>query len=89
MTYMLGAVLGASIATLDLVVALFFLRFWTRTRDLFFLLFALAFAIDGASRLLLTLAQHSDESEPFFYLPRLVMFGFIIAAVAIKNRRAR
>ena len=43
--------LTGAVATLSLVAALFFLRFWTRTHDRFFLLFALAFAIDGLSRL--------------------------------------
>ena len=34
----------------SLVAALFFLRFWTRTRDRFFQLFAAAFLIEGLSR---------------------------------------
>lgn len=74
------------IATLSLVAALFFLRFWSRTRDRFFLLFALAFAIDGASRLLLAAIHLPNEFEPYTYLPRLVTFSLIIAAVVLKNR---
>ncbi|HZP97975.1 MAG TPA: DUF5985 family protein [Reyranella sp.] len=85
----LASVLAGSVSTLALVVALFFVRFWMRTRDAFFLLFAAAFAIDGVSRLVLTLARYSDESEAYYYLPRLVMFGLIIAAVLLKNRPAR
>lgn len=74
------------IATLSLVAALFFLRFWSRTHDRFFLLFALAFAIDGASRLLLAAIHLPNEFEPYTYLPRLVTFSLIIAAVVLKNR---
>lgn len=74
------------IATLSLVAALFFVRFWSRTRDRFFLLFALAFAIDGTSRLLLAAIQLPNEFEPYTYLPRLVTFSLIIAAVVLKNR---
>ena len=76
-----------AVATLSLVVAVFFLRFWRRTRDPFFLLFALAFAIEGLSRLLVGAITIPDDFEPYAYLPRLIMFGLIIAAVLMKNRR--
>jgi len=81
------AVFAGVIATLSLIAALFFLRFWRRTGDQFFLLFALAFAIDGASRLALAAIHLPDEFEPYAYLPRLVTFGLIIAAVVLKNRK--
>ena len=81
------ALLTGAIAALSLVAALFFLRFWTRTHDRFFLLFALAFAIDGLSRLIVAGIHLPDESEPYSYLPRLVTFSLIIAAVVLKNRR--
>ena len=70
----------------SLVAALFFLRFWRQTRDSFFLLFALAFGLDAATRFLLGLSHVSDETEPLFYLPRLVTFALIIIAIANKNR---
>ena len=80
-------VLTGAIAALSLVAALFFLRFWSRTHDRFFLLFAAAFAIDGLSRLVVATIHLPDEFEPYSYLPRLVTFGLIIAAVVLKNRR--
>lgn len=80
-------VLIGGIATLSLVAALFFLRFWWRTHDRFFLLFALAFAIDGLSRLVVAAINVPDDFEPYSYVPRLVTFGLIIAAVGLKNRR--
>jgi hypothetical protein len=79
--------LTGAVAALSLVAALFFLRFWTRTHDRFFLLFALAFAIDGLSRLVVASIRLSDETEPYAYLPRLVTFSLIIAAVVLKNRK--
>jgi len=79
--------LTGMVAALSLVAALFFLRFWARTHDRFFLLFALAFAIDGVSRLAVAAIHLSDETEPYAYLPRLVTFGLIIAAVVLKNRK--
>ncbi|HEY2870905.1 MAG TPA: DUF5985 family protein [Reyranella sp.] len=83
---LMPALAGAA-ATLSLVAALFFLRFWTRTHDRFFLLFALAFAIDGLSRLVVAAIHLSDDTEPYSYLPRLVTFSLIIAAVVLKNRK--
>jgi hypothetical protein len=79
--------LSGAVATLSLVAALFFLRFWTRTGDRFFLLFALAFAIDGLSRLVVASIHLSNETEPYSYLPRLVTFSLIITAVVLKNRK--
>ncbi len=77
--------LGA-VATASLVAALFFLRFWTQTRDPLFLYFAAAFAIDAVTRVALALSHASSEQEPLFYIPRLVMFGLIILAIVQKNR---
>jgi hypothetical protein len=81
------SVFAGAVATLSLVAALFFLRFWRRTGDRFFLLFALAFAIDGLARLAVAAIHLPDEFEPYAYLPRLVTFGLIIAAVVLKNRK--
>jgi hypothetical protein len=83
------SVLMGAVAMASFVATLFFLRFWRQTRDNFFLLFALAFAIDAVSRLTLALAQVSDEAEPFYYLARLVTFGLIIVAIIQKNRPSR
>jgi hypothetical protein len=54
--------------------------------DAFFLLFAVAFALDAATRLMLGMSELSDEQEPLFYLARLVTFGLILLAIADKNR---
>jgi hypothetical protein len=83
-TFISGAVAMAS-----LVAALFFLRFWRQTRDRFFLLFSLAFALDALTRLVLALIDIASEQEPFYYLARLAMFGLILVAIIDKNRTAR
>ena len=59
---------------------------WRQTRDGLFLLFAIAFGVDAAMRLLLGLSDVSAEQEPFFYMARLVTFGLIIVAIVQKNR---
>jgi uncharacterized membrane protein HdeD (DUF308 family) len=82
----LTTVLMGAVAMASLVATIFFLRFWRQTRDSFFLLFAIAFGLDAVTRFFLGLAHLSDESEPLFYLARLVTFVLIIAAIIQKNR---
>jgi hypothetical protein len=84
MTPLAEALSGAA-AMASLAVALFFLNFWRRTRDTFFLFFAAAFAIDAGSRFALGISQVSDTAEPIYFLPRLVMFGLIAIAIIGKN----
>ena len=77
--------LGA-IAMANLIVGLFFLRFWKKTRDRFFLFFAVAFILEGINRVLLGLSQGSNENEPIFYLVRLLSYFLILIAIVDKNR---
>lgn len=89
-----GVLLGA-IAMATFVAALFFLKFWRRTGDRFFLLFAISFFVEALNRtaLGLTVATKlaSEEHEPFFYLVRLASFALIAVAIVDKNftRRGR
>lgn len=85
----MNAVLLGAVAMASFVATLFFLKFWRQTRDRFFLLFAVAFALDAATRLTLGLSEFSTEYEPLFYLARLVTFGLILLAIADKNRGRR
>jgi len=87
-TPLFPALMGA-VAMASFVAATFFLRFWRQTRDGFFLLFSLAFALDGVTRLALALIHMSDETEPLYYSARLITFGLIIIAIVLKNRSAR
>jgi len=86
MAPMLQSFLQGAAAMGSLVSALFFLRFWTRTRDSFFLFFSAAFLIEGLSRVPLAFDHSADEAEPLYYLPRLVAFSLIALAVILKNR---
>ena len=81
--------LMGAVAMASFVAMLFFLRFWSQTRDLLFLFFAEAFALDAVMRVLLALNHPDEELEPIYYLTRLVMFGLIIAAIIHKNRPRR
>lgn len=82
----LNSVLSGAVAMASFVATIFFLRFWRQTLDKFFLLFAIAFGLDAAARVLLGLSGMPSEVEPLFYLARLITFGIIIGAIVRKNR---
>lgn len=67
------------------VCAAFFLRFWGRTSDALFLVFALAFALLALAQGLTTLLGLPHEERSWIYLLRLLAFVMIIVAVAAKN----
>ena len=69
-----------------MVCALFFLRFWHRSRDPLFVAFALAFGLLGVSQGILALANLPTEERAPIYLIRLAAFALIIFAIARKNR---
>lgn len=68
-----------------LAVGLFFLKFWSRTRDGLFLAFAIAFALLAVGQAAQALADIPSESVSGLYLIRLAAFLLIIAAVLRKN----
>jgi hypothetical protein len=82
----LSSLISGAAAMASFAVTLFFLKFWRQTLDNLFLLFALAFALDSAIRIVLGLTTISAEIEPMFYLARLLSFFLIIAAIVHKNR---
>ena len=78
-----GAIMMASAAA-----GLFFLRFWRKTRDRLFLVFALAFWILALNRVPLLFVTE-DETRTYFYVVRLVAFLLILGAIVDKNRKSR
>ena len=66
---------------------LFFLRFWSRTRDSLFLAFAVAFWLLGLNQALLRLTDMPVEERSWLYLLRLAAFSIILISVWNKNRR--
>jgi uncharacterized membrane protein HdeD (DUF308 family) len=83
----INMMMTGAIAMASFTAALFFLRFWKTTRDRFFLLFALSFAMQGFSRVLVGVTQNLSENEPYIYFIRLFAFLIILAAIVDKNRR--
>jgi hypothetical protein len=71
------------------VAGLFFLRFWRRTRDRFFVFFAAAFWLLALNWLMLGIADPGVESRHWVYVLRIVAFLVLIAAILDKNRPGR
>lgn len=80
-----GFLLGV-IVTASLTVALFFLKFWRRTRDPLFMAFAAAFTIEGLNRLTYLSLESPNEGSPGIYAVRLLAFLLILIAIVRKNR---
>ena len=69
------------------VAGLFFLRFWSRTREGLFLAFALAFWLLGAGQALLAFSNIPVEERSWLFLLRLAAFSLILVSIWLKNRR--
>jgi hypothetical protein len=68
------------------VVGLFFLRFWRRTGDRLFGLFAISFSLMAVNRAMLGVVHLSENGYPYVYLVRLLANLLIIYGIVDKNR---
>lgn len=82
MFYLLSGLIVAG----DLVAALFFLKFWRRSADLLFAIFAAAFLLLALGQVLLALTNVPVEERSWIYLLRLAAFTLIIIGIVHKNR---
>lgn len=82
------AFLDGGKVTLCLIVALGFTKLGLRTSDRLYYFFAIAFLLLATSWVLLGLGAAFGEGSVYAFLPRLVAFLLIIAAIVDKNRRA-
>jgi hypothetical protein len=80
--FMNGAIAMACVA-----VGVFFLKFWKRTYDRLFGLFAIAFWLLASDRLVITIIGQSETSSAAQYSLRLAAFLVIILGIVDKNRR--
>ena len=68
-----------------IVACLFFLRFWRKTSDRFFLAFALAFFLLALNHALALWIGGADERAGYTYLIRVLAFALILLAIVDKN----
>ena len=71
------------------IAAVFFLRFWRRTRDRLFLAFAVAFFLLALNQALAQWLGAADERVGYTYLLRVIGFILILAGIIDKNVRRR
>ncbi len=71
------------------VTGAFFLRFWTRTRDILFLAFCVAFWLLASSQALVAISGIPREEQTWLYLLRLAAFLLILSAIIVKNLQLR
>jgi hypothetical protein len=67
-------------------LAVFFLRFWVRSRDRLFAIFSGAFAVFAVNRVMLVTLPHTTETDVLIYGIRAVAFGLLMLAILDKNR---
>ena len=86
---MLEDFLGGAIAMGFAVAALFFLKFWHRTREKLFLAFSGSFLLLAVTQALLTLSGVPTEDRSQLYLLRLMAFLLLLGAMWWQNRRGK
>ena len=79
-------ILGAVVMACG-VSGLFFLRFWRKTHDRLFAIFAIAFWVLGLNWLFLAFTDQ-DEVRTILYIVRLLAFVLILYGIWDKNRDA-
>ena len=72
-----------------LASGLFFLRFWTRSRDALFLAFAWAFWLLAMNSALVILVPDGESDRAWFYILRILAFSLIAFAIVRKNAADR
>jgi hypothetical protein len=83
-TFFAGALTAAY-----LVAALFFFKFWRKTRDRLFTHFALAFVLFAINQVATTISEVNTERGSYIYLLRIAGYVLILIAIAEKNRGPR
>lgn len=79
--FLLGGIVMASVA-----VAVFFARFYRETREVLFLCFAAAFAVEAISRTVLAFQVAPNEASPSLYILRAFAYSLILVGIYQKNR---
>ena len=81
--------ISGSFSVAAAAVALFFFRFWTKSRDRLFAILCLAFALLAVERTVLAFVALESEGRHWIYSARLIAFVLIILGVLDKNRPKR
>lgn len=72
-----------------IVLGLFFLKFWRRTRDPLFIMFAWAFWLMAVNGFAISASNGYELDVVWSYMLRLLAFVLIIIAIVRKNMEAK
>jgi hypothetical protein len=92
MTVLISQFLSGAIMLGFLAIGFFFLRFWRKTSDSLFAVFAASFWVLALERVLLLATTRQEETSyhefrPYVYFVRFAAFMLIIVAFWLKNRK--
>lgn len=85
MITVIEAFLLGVVATALLTAAMFFFAYWRRSRDVLFLSFAIAFAMEAFNDASLLGSAHPNDASRWYYFVRLLSFLIILAGILKKN----
>ena len=85
----MNAFLTCAMAAGYAIAGLVVLRYWNRSRDRLFALFAVAFWILAFNRTAFALTAARAEITGYLYLVRLLAFAIVLVAIVDKNRASR
>jgi hypothetical protein len=74
-----------ALAALGIVAAVFFWKFWKRTRDELFFAFSAGFFVLALHWAALGFVNAASETNHYWYVPRALAFGLILWGVIRKN----
>lgn len=83
------AFLSGAVTMGSVIACPFFLRFWRKTSDRFFLAFAVAFLLLALNQALAQWIGGADERAGYAYLLRVTAFALILVAIIDKNLSGR
>ena len=69
-----------------LIAALFFLKFWRKTRDRLFVYFSIAFVLFAINQVATALLENDMERAGYAYILRVLGYMLILFAIVEKNR---
>lgn len=81
-------IMTGALAMAFAVAGLFFLRFWRKSRERLFLIFAMSFFLLAVNRVGQAVAPDALNGDHFYWI-RLFAFVLILIAVVDKNRSPR
>lgn len=84
---MMYEIISGALMMACFVAGLFFIKFWKKTHDRLFIMFAFSFFMLSMERLVLGYIGTRNEPSTMIYLIRLLAFVLILIAIIDKNRK--